>query len=181
MQLLGATGVTALAGCDAASEALARLAGSGTQRDFGPPDGDRIDAVTHALNRLTWGPRPGDYQRVRTVVVEAFVEEQLDDTAINDRACDWRVASIETVHEPTAELYEFDSRRLLSDLTRLKIMRGVYSRRQLNEVMVDFWSDHLNIASPKGDCRWLKVADDRDVIRRHALGRFRDLIRASAL
>src|SRR5262249_37442309 len=43
------------------------------------------------------------------------------------------------------------------------------------------WSDHFNIDSSKGDCRWLKVADDRDVIQRHALGSFPGLLRASAL
>src|SRR6185503_11213952 len=60
-------------------------------------------------------------------------------------------------------------------------LRALYSKRQLHEVMVDFWTDHLNIVSHKGDCKWLKAADDREVIRQHAFGRFRDLIRASAL
>jgi uncharacterized protein (DUF1800 family) len=46
--------------------------------------------------------------------------------------------------------------------------------------MVDFWTDHFNIVSEKSDCRWLKAADDRDVIRRHAMGNFRDLVRQSA-
>ncbi len=46
--------------------------------------------------------------------------------------------------------------------------------------MVEFWTDHLNIDLNKGDCIYLKPSDDRDVIRRHALGKFRDLIRASA-
>src|SRR5207302_4720804 len=54
-------------------------------------------------------------------------------------------------------------------------------RRQLYEVMVRFWSDHFNIDPSKGDCKWLKAADDRDVVRAHALGRFSDLLRASAL
>jgi uncharacterized protein (DUF1800 family) len=47
--------------------------------------------------------------------------------------------------------------------------------------MVQFWSDHFNIDPSKGDCKWLKVADDRDVIRKHALGKFPDLLLASAL
>ena len=41
--------------------------------------------------------------------------------------------------------------------------------------MVNFWTDHFNIDSSKGDCKWRKAADDRDVIRPHALGRFPDL------
>jgi uncharacterized protein (DUF1800 family) len=47
--------------------------------------------------------------------------------------------------------------------------------------MVGFWSDHFNIDPSKGECKWLKTADDRDVIRRHALGKFSELLRASAL
>jgi uncharacterized protein (DUF1800 family) len=47
--------------------------------------------------------------------------------------------------------------------------------------MVQFWSDHFNIDPSKGDCKWLKVVDDREVIRQHALGKFADLLRASAL
>jgi uncharacterized protein (DUF1800 family) len=47
--------------------------------------------------------------------------------------------------------------------------------------MVQFWSDHFNIDPSKGDARWLKVADDREVIRPHALGKFPEILRASAL
>ena len=60
------------------------------------------------------------------------------------------------------------------------LLRAIASERQLLEKMVEFWSDHFNIYSGKGDCAWLKVADDRDVIRKHALGNFRDLLAASA-
>src|SRR5262249_11611084 len=69
---------------------------------------------------------------------------------------------------------------LRREITRHTLLRAVYSRRQLFEVMVGFWTDHLNINLEKGDCIYLKPADDRLVIRTHALGRFRDLIRASA-
>jgi uncharacterized protein (DUF1800 family) len=46
--------------------------------------------------------------------------------------------------------------------------------------MVDLWTDHFNVAWSKGNCRWLKISDDIEVIRPHALGRFRDLVRATA-
>ena len=181
VQFLGVTGASALVGCESATDALARMVERGETADFRLPTSDQIDPSTHLLNRLTWGPRPGDYRRIESIGGDAFIDEQLDPGTIDDRGCDWRAASIETVHEPTAELYEYDAQQLLTDLTRQKLVRGVYSRRQLFEVMVDFWSDHLNIASGKDDCRWLKVADERDVVRAHALGRFRDLIRASAV
>jgi uncharacterized protein (DUF1800 family) len=64
---------------------------------------------------------------------------------------------------------------------RATLLRAVMSERQLFEVMVQFWSDHFNIDPSKGECKWLKVADDRDVVRQHALGKFPELLRASAL
>jgi uncharacterized protein (DUF1800 family) len=56
----------------------------------------------------------------------------------------------------------------------------VYSQRQLYERMVEFWADHFNISVNKGDCWFLKTVDDREVIRAHTLGNFRDLLWASA-
>ena len=79
------------------------------------------------------------------------------------------------------DLFEFKEKVLLSNLTRATILRAVLSRRQLHEVLVNFWSDHFNIDPSKGDCKWLKSADDRDVIRPHAMGNFREMVRASAL
>lgn len=66
------------------------------------------------------------------------------------------------------------------ELVQAVILRQVYSERQLFEIMVDFWSDHFNIYALKGTCRILKVWDDREVIRKHAMGKFRDLLFASA-
>ena len=180
--MLGATGATAaLGGCDPAMDALSNLLASSDPTDFRPPDAAEIDATAHVLSRLTWGAPPGEYRRVHALGVDAFVEEQLRPDDLPDRRCAWKVASLESIAEPTGELYDHDPRQLRLDLTRAKLIRGVYSRRQLYEVMVDFWSDHLNIVLHKGHCKWLKAADDRDVVRTHAMGRFRDLIRASVV
>lgn len=181
VQWMGLGGATAaLAGCDAAVDQLAALFDPAMGAAFQPPSAGEIDAVSHALNRMTWGAAPREHERVSAMGIDAFLDEQLDPASIRDRRADWRAASIESIHEPIGELYDFNEDRLLFDLTRHKLVRAVFSRRQLYEVMVDFWTDHLNIVSSKGDCQWLKVADDRDVVRAHALGRFRDLIRASA-
>jgi uncharacterized protein (DUF1800 family) len=67
-----------------------------------------------------------------------------------------------------------------TQLVVAKMVRAVDSRRQLQEVMVDFWSNHFNIDVRKNACRVYKVSDDREVIRKYALGRFRDLLEASA-
>jgi uncharacterized protein (DUF1800 family) len=69
---------------------------------------------------------------------------------------------------------------LREEITRHTLLRALYSKRQLLEVMVGFWTDHLNINLEKGDCIYLKPSDDRLVIRAHALGHFKELIRASA-
>lgn len=182
VKVVGASGAAAaLTGCVSAGDALATLLAPEPEADFRPPASNEIDSVSHILNRVTFGPRRGDYQRVKSMGVEAYIEEQLDHESIGDRSCNWKVAKLESLYEPAGELYEFNERRLLADLTRNKLLRAVYSRRQLYEVMVDFWTDHFNIVSEKGDCKWLKTADDRDVIRAFALGNFRDLVRASAL
>src|SRR5438132_1687951 len=70
--------------------------------------------------------------------------------------------------------------RLLTDLQATKLARAVVSRRQLQEVMVDFWENHFSVYSGKGPERYLLLPFDRDVIRPHVLGHFRDLLGAVA-
>ena len=70
--------------------------------------------------------------------------------------------------------------RATTQLVTAKTLRAVESKRQLQEVLVDFWGNHFNIDMRKGACSTLKVADDRDTIRPHVLGKFRDLLGASA-
>lgn len=175
-----------------------------------PSPAAEIDSVSHFLNRLTFGPRPGDYARVAAMGTAAFLEEQLAPHRIDDWTCE-RVLRHNFDHladpqstlftnrgdadDPLArmfpgldrqaarvgELYEFKDKTLLEDLSRATVLRAVLSERQLHEVMVQFWSDHFNVDPSKGESRWLKAADDRDVIRTHALGDFRSLLRATAV
>ncbi len=147
-----------------------------------PPSAQEIDPVSHALNRLTFGPGPGDYARVSAMGVRAFIEEQLAPEDIDDSLCDRATARFcDLSHEPLGEHYDEAAEALPPLLRRLTLLRAIYSGRQLFEVMCEFWSDHFNIDPGKGDCRWTKPADDAEVIRRHALGNFRELLRASAL
>lgn len=146
----------------------------------------KIDLVSHALNRMTFGPRPWDYHRVSGLGEDEeerhynFVEEQLAYEKIDDPAGHNAARKYETLSLPIGELFEYQEKLLLRELSEATLMRAVYSERQLYEVMVQFWSDHFNIDPSKGDCKWLKVADDRDVIRKHALGTFPELLAASA-
>lgn len=175
-----------------------------------PPTNAEIDEVSHILNRLTFGARPGDYARVAKLGAAGFIEEQLVPERIDDFLCERAIRhQFESLEDPESrlfprgaddkdplqaifptlrghtarvgDLYEYKDKVLLNQLTSATILRATLTNRQLYEVMVQFWSDHLNIDPSKGECKWLKVADDRDVIRAHALGNFRDLIRASAV
>src|SRR6202008_2276586 len=67
-----------------------------------------------------------------------------------------------------------------SELTQAKLIRAVYSERQLEEVMNDFWFNHFNVFIGKGPERILVTSYERDVIRPHALGKFEDLLVATA-
>src|ERR1035437_6203093 len=69
---------------------------------------------------------------------------------------------------------------VVTELQRAKLLRAVYSERQLNEVMVDFWENHFSIFVNKDADRWLMTGFDRDSIRPFALGKFRDLLGATA-
>lgn len=169
-----------LGGCERLSEEIASAIFPAEQIIPRPPSGTEVDLLTHVLNRLTFGPRPEDRAWLERQGVDAFIEQQLAPGQIDDRLCAWRVAELETMAVPRGELYEYPPELILNDLGRAKVIRAVSSKRQLQEVMVEFWSDHLNIAIAKGECRWMKLADDREVIQPHALGSFRDVIRASA-
>jgi len=184
---LGSTLAAASAlACDEVPPQLGALLWTGTG-PFPPPAGDDVDLITHAVGRLSFGLRPGDHARVRSLdreperAVEQYVGAQLSPDAVDDSAADGRLARYAELGDSPGELYEYKEQVLLASLTTAALLRARYSERQLHAVMVDFWTDHFNIDSSKGDCRWLKAADDRDVIRAHALGSFPELLRASAL
>jgi len=67
-----------------------------------------------------------------------------------------------------------------SELQQAKLIREVYSERQLLEVMTDFWFNHFNVFQYKNQCVYYTTAYERDAIRPHALGKFYDLLVATA-
>jgi uncharacterized protein (DUF1800 family) len=71
-------------------------------------------------------------------------------------------------------------RKVVEDLQQAKLLRAVYSERQLDEVLVDFWMNHFNVFAGKGQDKYLLTEYERDVVRPHAWGRFEDLLRATA-
>ncbi len=185
----GAAALTLLAGCEKSpwtylpgwQEPLT------DNQPFQPASGAKVDLVAHVLLRTSYGLRGSDYARVRKLgatpeaAVAAYLEEQLKPESLDDKPVQNAVRRLEVLQEPLAELYEYKDHLLQEQLLRATVLRATYSRRQLYEVMVQFWTDHFNIDCSKGECKWLKAADDREVIRRYALGKFPDLLRASAL
>ena len=68
----------------------------------------------------------------------------------------------------------------IGEIEQAKLVRAVDSKRQLQEVLVDFWENHFNVDVKKGPDRVLEIIEDRDVIRPHIWGKFRDLLEATA-
>ncbi len=141
-----------------------------------------------ALNRLTFGPRVAERAHFIEIGLQAYIEEQLDFTTINDFACDLRLSTFDTLKMQANELEgisnqlfdNYDREKVPVELRQATLIRQLYSKWQLYEVMVEFWSDHFNIFIEKGSGFYLKTVDDREVIRKHALGSFRDLVWASS-
>jgi len=166
--------------------------------------------ILHALNRLGYGPRPGDVERVRRMGLAAYIERQLDPRAIPDPAVEQalaaypvltlstvtlvreyplptpqarqRLASGEMSRQEMMEMYPAERRPavITAQMQAARITRAVASDRQLEEVMVDFWFNHFNVYAQKGAVRWMLPAYEREAIRPHALGPFRDLVLATA-
>ena len=202
--------------------------------------------ILHVLNRLGFGARPGDVERVKAIGLDKYIKQQLNPGEIKDALADAKVKDLATLSMTTAELYEkypqpgllvrqLERRgdlpanlqeaqknrtkngdtapgapdpnapatrdnpeyrralreyyqqnglqlpaRIVAELQASRILRAVYSERQLQEVMVDFWTNHFNVFAGKGADRWLLVSYDRDTIRPNSLGKFSDLLQATA-
>ncbi len=189
--------------------AAAREPGTGSPRVAAEPIPDDV-AILHLLQRVTYGPRPGDVARVRALGVGPWLDRQLDPARIDDAAVEQALGALPTLTMSIADLqreyprldvetqrklaggemtprevreqYPADKRpaRIVAELQAARMLRAVGSERQLHEVMVDFWFNHFNVFANKGEVRWYVTAYERDVIRPHALGRFPDLLRATA-
>ena len=153
-----------------------------TASDFLP-----ADPLLHLLRRATFGPTPASVAEIRALGASAWLERQLRPASIADPVADALIArfryarvTITDVRRKvaTGELKKHDWRPMWQ-VGQAAVGRAMWSERQLYEVMVDFWSNHLNITCPNGDV-WDSRADYDQVIRRHALGRFADLLKASA-
>ncbi len=216
--------------------------------------------ILHVLNRLGFGAREDDVERVKAVGINKYIEQQLNAVSINDQTAEAKVKNLDVLKMSNEELFakypnqaavllavaqknnldktdtaqlknknqvkgdemkntggammtgdnknadanvaqlsEADRQKYQQEIVALyakyklgrpqqitqqlnasRIMRAVYSERQLNEVMVDFWTNHFNVYAGKAATRWFLPEYDRDVIRPNALGNFKDLLTATA-
>jgi uncharacterized protein (DUF1800 family) len=249
--------------------------GSQTAQTNAPKNLTEEQKVIHLLDRLTFGSRPGDVERVVKMGWERYLDEQLHPERISDQTADQKLKNIESVHLSNSELAknyppplvirealkqrgielpgvngvnnqgqnsnaakeeltkkdakkEFkqlgkDAQKMKADetgepamasaqqpsaaddqakrreaylalremgyrpqqqivqeLQQAKIIRAVYSEKQLQEVMTDFWFNHFNVFINKGADRVLTTSYERDVIRPRVFGKFEDLLKATA-
>ena len=169
------------------------------------------DSALHALNRLAYGPRPGEVDSVARVGVMRWIEQQLafervPDVVLSQRERDFKLLGYDrealaqrygdalrqrremqremaqsgdtTRPRGTGPMREF--RELGGELQQLAVVRAALSERQLREVMVDFWANHFNVFVGKGADRFLTPSYIEETIRPNALGRFEDLLIATA-
>jgi len=152
------------------------------------------DFPRRVLERLTYGARPADVDDFLALGssdqarLSAWLDEQLDWQELDDSDTDQRLAAAayQTLDKSISQLWadhvRGDQDRYLpvAETEAARIIRAVYSRRQLYEVMVEFWHDHFNVAGWDFGIAPVFVQYDRDVIRPNALGNFRQLLEAVA-
>jgi uncharacterized protein (DUF1800 family) len=239
------------------------------------------EAIQHAMNRLAYGPRPGDVERVRQMGLAKWIDLQLNPKSIDDSAVEARLNVYPTLSMRTAQLMveypnpkqaakqaeqpkpaptpeqtaqkqaddgitsmarDMDSgsggnsepasnngmitastaapdtsspmksnpatrgaggkrdvlgmdpndvpkaisddskrpQRVVEELAMAKMTRAIYSERQLQQVMDDFWLNHFNVYAGKGEVKWYLTSYERDVIQPNAMGKFKDLLTATA-
>ena len=248
------------------------------------------EAILHAMNRLAYGPRPGDIERVRQMGLAKWIDQQLTPNSIDDRTLNARLENLPTLSMSSAQLIaEYPQpkqaaiqaakradaatnsnqqsanadaggatvappstsaavgqsasnnspevnvadqasvpvsmkakpsptnpevasnlttpgagkrnvlsgpdpntvpqviadnskkpQRVVEELAMAKVTRAIYSERQLQQVMDDFWFNHFNVYAAKGEDKWYLTSYERDVIQPHTLGKFKDLVTATA-
>ncbi len=180
--LVGGSVAVSASGC---SSVIDRLTKPDLPDSLQPPGGSERHPIAHLLNRAAFGPRPGQIAEVEKMGREKWIDRQLDYKNLSDTTVDWRVRRYDTLKLQSSDLLGFarrtDREYVAGELARATLVRAIHSERQLYEVMVRFWSEHFSIYQYKNpDVMLLKTVDERDVIRPHALGKFKDLLKASA-
>ncbi len=149
-----------------------------------------------ALNRMAFGPRPGDLEAFEALgntedeQFEAYVEQQLDPGSIDDSDLDSKLAGFPTLQKSVSELWTehllgaggdyLIQNQPFHESEAAVFVRAVHSRRQLVQVLGDFWFNHFNVFPEDVLVTSVFSHYEQDVIRAHALGNFREMLEAVA-
>ena len=136
------------------------------------------DAELKLLRRITNGLTAQSVSDVHGLGYHGYIEWQLNPEAIDDSECDQKLMAYPFISLPTPQLYAQDSGAVQTQLIESTILRAIYSKRQLQEKMVEFWTDHFN--TDINTVGILKVADVRDVLRGFALTTFMQMLHRQA-
>jgi uncharacterized protein (DUF1800 family) len=142
------------------------------------------DPVAHLLRRTTYGMNADQIYGVSKQGADKWLAAQLSpytkvpDAAMDHLANRWPRLKLDIWQ--VRQHLDNGAWDVMLDLVDVHIARAVWSRRQLLEVMVDFWSNHFNITCPSSNVWDSRHRFDRDVIRKNAFGRFEDMLIASA-
>jgi len=144
------------------------------------------DPQVHLLNRITYGVRAEELATARSMGNDAYVQFQLGLLPTVDAALtSYLNGALPTLNWTQQQILidgQLPGRQQVAaqELIAATMLRQFYSARQLYEKMVEFWSDHFNVHLQDGAIRYYKPIEDRDAIRPNALGKFRDILGASA-
>ncbi len=164
-----------------------------------------VALARHVIDRLGFGPRPGDLDRIATLGVDRWIEQQLAPSSIPlPAALTGRIAALTTLELSPQQLFvEYGppsirppgggkptpaarkaanqrARVIVGEAIEARLMRAIASPRQLEETLVAFWFNHFNIFAGKGLDRLWVGAFEQEAIRPHVLGSFRDMLGATA-
>jgi uncharacterized protein (DUF1800 family) len=157
----------------------------------------------HLLNRLSLGIRPGELEQVQQIGMDKYIQQQLNpDSIVESPIVTEKLSKLETITLSPVELFQRynpkrqvdiqspipgdkkiqqqQARQVTNQAIEAKLWRSIYSQRQLNEVMVDFWYNHFNVHADKGIDKLWVGAYEQQAIRPYAMGKFRDLLGATA-
>lgn len=166
-----------------------------------------VSDANHVLNRLGYGPRPGELARVEAMGAKRYIQQQLHPEAIEEPpALSQHLNSLETIHLSPRTLfmryqqpllkakqqtkkgftdanlaqYKRDVARIQLETMDARLSQAVYSNRQLEQVLTEFWFNHFNVYAQKGLTLVWIGAYEQQAIRPHVLGSFKDLLTATA-
>lgn len=143
-------------------------------------------AQTHVLARAGYGADAYSSALIDAIGVAAYIDAQLRPSAIPDPEIDAMLAArpaLSMTFQELVDAYPLDGDTAalpILQLFEMKILRSVHARRQLEQVLVDFWFDHFNVFGADGIVLHAVIPYERDAIRPHVVGRFEDMLRAVA-